>query len=259
MLSIATWNVNSVRSRLTHLTNWLREAKPDVVLLQELKCTHEQFPFMEIEDLGYNIAIHGEKTYNGVAILSRYPLDDIKRGMPGEPTANARYIEAVTGTGSSIVRVASVYIPNGQTADSDKFSYKLAFLDAFYAHLQTLRGYDEAIVIGGDYNIAPGDIDVANPKAWEGSVLTHNEVRKRWRMITNSGFADACLIAGGNCADYTWWDYRAGALDRNDGLRIDHLLLSPQAADRLQSYEVVKHLRELEKPSDHTPVQITLD
>lgn len=258
MLSIATWNVNSVRSRLTHLTTWLKESKPDVVLLQELKCTDDQFPAMEIEELGYNIATHGEKTYNGVAILSRYPLDDVKRGLPNEPLPKARYIEAVVCHPELVTRVASVYVPNGQTADSDKFPYKLAFLDALYMHLQTLRSYDEAVVIGGDYNIAPTDEDVADPKSWAGSVLTHSDVRKKWRMLINTGFADACIAAGGNRAAYTWWDYRAGAYMNNDGLRIDHILASPQAADKIKHYEVVKHLRELEKPSDHAPVMITL-
>ena len=253
MLSVATWNVNSVRSRLQHLVEWLRADKPDIVLLQELKCMDEQFPRMEIEELGYNIALHGQKTYNGVAVLSLYPIDEVIRGLPGDDSdVHARYIEAVISLPGKAIRVVSVYVPNGQTADSDKFSYKLAFLDRLRAHCQQLVTYDEVLIIGGDYNIAPTDADVHNPAAWRGSVLTHDEVRNRWRKIMNVGLFDAALLTQ-SCA-YSWWDYRAGAFDNDNGLRIDHLLLSAQAADLLQSCEVKRDVRALDKPSDHAPV-----
>ncbi len=282
---IATWNVNSIRSRLQHLMQYLREDKPDILLLQELKCTEDQFPFMEIEELGYNIAMVGEKTYNGVAILSKFPINDITRGIPNYTDEHARYIEAVinvpapkmeghepsareaarhvsdvscdSGRTYDIFRVVSVYVVNGQTADSDKFAYKLQFLDALISHLKTLRSYDEKIIIGGDYNIAPTDADVAIPSAWVGSVLTHDEVRKRWRTMTNLGMYDAALLA--NDHTFSWWDYRAGAFEKEDGLRIDHLLLSPQAADSMSGYRVEKKLRGMEKPSDHAPVVVTLN
>lgn len=258
-ISIATWNVNSIRSRLPHLLDWLRSDKPDIVLLQELKCTDDVFPSMEIEELGYNIAIYGEKTYNGVAILSKFPLNDISRGLAeNEEDIHARYIEAVVNLPKTAIRVASVYVPNGQEVPSEKFSYKLRFLDKLHAHIKTLLTYEEILVIGGDYNIAPEDIDVHDPKAWEGSVLTHNEVRSRFRKIINLGIYDACLIlqAEGNI-EYSWWDYRGNSLATDNGLRIDHLLLSPQAADRLSKYYVKKDLRELEKASDHAPVVIS--
>ncbi len=257
-ISIATWNVNSIRSRLPHLLDWLRSDKPDIVLLQELKCTDDVFPSMEIEELGYNIAIHGEKTYNGVAILSKFPLNDISRGLAeNEEDTHARYIEAVVNLPKTAIRVASVYVPNGQEILSEKFSYKLRFLDKLYAHIKTLLTYEEILVIGGDYNIAPDDSDVHDPKAWEGSVLTHNEVRSRFRKIINLGVYDACRIlqAEGNI-EYSWWDYRGNSLATDNGLRIDHILLSPQAADRLAEYHVKKDLRELEKASDHAPVVI---
>lgn len=286
-LSIATWNVNSVRSRLAHLLDWLKQDKPDIVLLQELKCVDEAFPSMEIEDLGYNLAIHGEKTYNGVAILSKYPLSDVRHGLPGDDTdTQARYIEAVIsveGRGSRvedsesraprpsplILRVASVYVPNGQTADSDKFQYKLRFLDRLHMHVKTLLAYEEMLIIGGDYNVAPDDVDVHNPKEWEGSVLTHDEVRRRLRSMLYLGMYNAIKVASDKwqvtsqhfsghlplaTGHYSWWDYRAGAFDRDDGLLIDHLLLSPQAADRLSECSVKKNLRALDKPSDHAPV-----
>lgn len=255
-ISIATWNVNSIRSRLPHLLGWLREDKPDIVLLQELKCTDDSFPAMEIEELGYNIAVYGEKTYNGVAIISKFPLDDISRGLAGdELDTHSRYIEATASVGNGAIRVASVYVPNGQVAPSDKFAFKLRFLDRLQAHIKNLLAYEEIFVIGGDYNIAPEDRDVHDPKAWEGSVLTHYDVRNSLRKILNMGIYDACWVrqAEGN-TEYSWWDYRGNSFASDNGLRIDHLLLSPQAADRLVEYQVKKDLRGLEKPSDHTPV-----
>jgi exodeoxyribonuclease-3 len=285
VITIATWNVNSIKSRLAHLLDWLRADKPDIVLLQELKCTNENFPAMEIEDLGYNLAVHGEKTYNGVAILSRFPLSDIQKGLPGDDTdIQSRYIEAVVsiprhpergkaeskdlkdpsatlGMTYSALRVASVYVPNGQTTDSDKYQYKLRFLNRLHAHFKTLLSYEEMLVIGGDYNIAPTDEDVHNPKAWHGSVLTHDEVRAAWRRIEHLGIYNAFKLTGHQppaTSHYSWWDYRAGAFERDDGLLIDHLLLSPQAADKTQRCFINKNLRELEKPSDHTPVIVTL-
>jgi exodeoxyribonuclease-3 len=255
-VSIATWNVNSVKARLSHLVDWLKRTNIDIVLLQELKCIEEAFPCMEIEDLGYNLAIHGEKTYNGVAILSKFPLSDIKKGLPGnEDDLKARYIEAVAAIPGGAMRVASVYVPNGQIATSEKFPYKLTFLDRLAAHFKTLLSYNEMLVVGGDYNIAPDDIDVHNPQAWEGSVLTHDEVRKRLRKIFNLGVHDAWrMLRPTELGGYTWWDYRSGGFARDDGLRIDHLLLSSQAADKIIGCEVHRDLRALEKASDHAPV-----
>lgn len=253
MITIATWNVNSVRTRLPHLLDFLHTEKPDVVLLQELKCLDDAFPAMEIEELGYNLATHGEKSYNGVAILSKFPISDVLRGLEGEPEdTQSRYIEAVLSLPKSAIRVASVYVPNGNEVTSDKFAYKLRFLERLKNQLKNLLSYEEILIVGGDYNIAPTDADVHNPKAWEGSVLTHDEVRKAWRRIANLGMYDAALLIGNR--EYTWWDYRANAFNADDGLRIDHQLLSPQAADKIVSYQVVKRLRALEKPSDHAPV-----
>lgn len=251
MVTIATWNVNSVRTRLQHLLSWLREDAPDIVLLQEIKCVDEQFPRMEVEDLGYNVETHGQKSYNGVAILSKFPIEDVVRGLPeNDEDEQSRYIEAITTTPCGLFRVASVYVPNGSTIEDEKYQYKLRFLEKFYTHMQTLLGYEEALVVGGDYNIAPTDMDVANPSQWKDSVLTHDNVRRAWHKIMNFGMYDA----DEHNHQLTWWDYRAGAFDRGDGLRIDHLLLSPQARDRLDKTEVIKKLRELEKPSDHAPV-----
>lgn len=257
MIKIATWNVNSVKPRLTHLLDWLKSDAPDIVLLQEIKCVNEAFPAMEIEELGYNIALHGQKTYNGVAILSKFPLEDVRRGLPGnEADPQARYIEAVVPIAGSVVRVASVYVPNGQSADSEKFPYKLAFLEHLYTHLKELLTYQEKLVIGGDYNIAPDDIDVHDPTLWQGSVLTHDEVRKQFRRMKHLGLHDAFRTLHPDAKDYSWWDYRAGGFARNHGLRIDHLLVSAQAADVLTECTIVRELRTLEKPSDHAPVVV---
>ncbi|MDX1975646.1 MAG: exodeoxyribonuclease III [Rickettsiales bacterium] len=255
MISIATWNVNSIKVRVPHLLQWLRAESPDIVLLQELKCIDDAFPCTEIEELGYNIATHGQKTYNGVAILSKFRLSDIHRGLAGDDAdLQARYIEAVAEIPSGVIRVASVYVPNGQTADSDKFQYKLAFLERLKTHLKNLLTYDEAMVIGGDYNIAPEDIDVHDPIQWHGSVLTHDLVRTSWRRMIHLGLHDAYRAIQPKDGGYSWWDYRAGAYHRDDGLRIDHLLLSTKALEKLRDCRVHKELRALEKPSDHTPV-----
>jgi len=254
-ITIATWNVNSVKARLQHLLHWLSTDKPDIVLLQELKCIDEAFPALEIEDLGYNIAVHGQKTYNGVAILSKFPLEDISRGLPGNiDDTQARYIEAVASIPGGAMRVASVYVPNGQDISSDKFTYKIAFLDRLQAHAKTLLGYDELMVIGGDYNIAPTDHDVHDPALWKNGILTHDDVRARFRRLANLGLYDAQKLTSDAGIEYTWWDYRGNAFELNNGLRIDHLLLSPKAADKLKTCVVKKELRALEKASDHAPV-----
>lgn len=267
-ITIAAWNVNSLKVRLPHLLDWLKSDAPDIVLLQETKCVNDAFPGMEIEELGYNIALHGQKTYNGVAILSKFPLEDISRGLPGDDSdIQARYIEAVANIPGGAMRVASVYVPNGADPAAEKFQYKLRFLDRLHTHMKTLLNYGEMLVIGGDYNIAPTDDDVHNPKEWENSVLTHDEVRVKFRKIINLGLIDAqsVVVSRESLAsdtkdyrlptnDYSWWDYRNNAFTQNNGLRIDHLLLSPQAADKLTQCYVKKDLRALEKPSDHAPV-----
>ncbi len=284
MISLATWNVNSVKARLAHLLGWLKESAPDIVLLQELKCTDDAFPYLEIEELGYNIAVHGEKTYNGVAILSKFPLEDVRKGLPGDSEdSHARYIEAVVSLGrrqeagvksgssleplassllpTGVIRVASVYVPNGQTPDSDKFAYKLRFYERLRAHAGELLRLEEMLAIGGDYNVAPYDVDVHDPAEWANTVLCHPHTREQLRALLHMGLYDAFPSAHRQPSTvnrYTWWDYRAGALAADDGLRIDHLLLSPQAADVLQDCVVVKQLRTLDKPSDHAPVMATL-
>ena len=259
MVSIATWNVNSVKARMQHVLDWLKESQVDIALLQELKCEDDKFPTMESEELGYNVATHGQKTYNGVAILSKYPLDDITRGIPNFEDEQARYIEASVSLYGEAIRVASIYLPNGQEVGSDKFRYKMKFFEALQAHAANLMTYDEAIVLGGDYNVAPESIDVYDPKRLDGTVCFHPDERQHFRRLQHAGWYDAFRITHGEDTQFSWWDYRGGSYQKGHGLRIDHLLLSPQATDRLQKSWVDETPRGWEKPSDHTPVLCELN
>ena len=258
-MRIATWNINSVRARLPHLLDWLRETAPDIALLQELKCQEEAFPRMEVEELGYNIAISGQKSYNGVAILSKFPIEDVVRALPGDAEdIEARYIECVANTPSGIVRVASIYVPNGQSPDSERFQYKLRFFDRLYAHACELWKLEEPLILGADYNVAPAPIDVFNPQALEGTVCYHPEERKRFHRFLNHGFTDAYRACHPADEAYSWWDYRGGSWDKNEGMRIDHLLLSPEAADRITSAGIDSYTRGKDKASDHAPVWVEI-
>ncbi len=250
-MKIATWNVNSINVRLPHVTAYLREVSPDVLLLQELKSTDERFPHAEIEDVGYHVAIAGQKTFNGVGILAKQPIEVEQRVLPGDATdAQARYLEAVIGS----VRVASIYLPNGNPIDTEKFSYKLAWMDRLIAHVRTLLVYEEPLVLGGDYNVCPTDDDVYDPEGFANDALCHPETRARFQTLCYLGLTDAIRARHPHMGTYTFWDYQAGCWNKDQGLRIDHLLLSPQAADRLGDSGVDKGPRGKEKPSDHTPV-----
>lgn len=250
-MKIATFNVNSVKARLPRVLEWLKEAAPDVALLQEIKTVDEGFPAMEIEDLGYNIATHGQKTYNGVAILSKHPIEDVTRGLPGdESDEQARYIEATIGD----LRVASIYLPNGNPVESEKYPYKLAWMERLTAHVRdTLLPVEQPFVLGGDYNVIPADLDVYNPKGWSDDALFRPETRSRFRALLHLGLTEAWRALHAETG-YSYWDYQAGRWARDEGLRIDHFLLSPQAADRLDACEIDKAPRGKEKASDHTPV-----
>ena len=250
-MKIATWNVNSIRMRLPALLDWLKAATPDVVLLQETKVLDEAFPALEIGDLGYNIALNGQKTYNGVAILAKRPIEVETRKLPGDAAdEEARYIEAIVDR----LRVASVYVPQGTDVAGPRFAFKLRYFERLREHLRTLLAYEEPFVIGGDWNVAPEEIDVWDAVRLDGTLCYHPEERKRFRAILHLGVSDAFRVLNGAPHSYSWWDYRGGGWQRDQGMRIDHLILSPQAADRLQASGIDKSPRGVEKASDHTPV-----
>jgi len=258
-MRIATWNVNSVNARLETVVRWFEEAKPDVACLQEIKCIDEKFPTEAFERLGYNVATHGQKTYNGVALLSKAPLEDIRRGLPGdEGDEQARYIEAVV-SGPEPVRVASIYLPNGNPVPTEKFAYKLAWMERLRAHAQELLSWEEPFALMGDYNVIPEPRDAAHPENWTDDALFQPQSRGAFRALRNLGLTEAYMQADGAPGAYTFWDYQAGAWQRNNGIRIDHALLSPQAADKLAGVSIQKHVRAWDKPSDHVPVVVELD
>ncbi|MBM3549932.1 MAG: exodeoxyribonuclease III [Alphaproteobacteria bacterium] len=254
-MKIATWNVNSVKARSAHLTRWLGAFKPDIVMLQEIKCQTEDFPVLDIKALGYNAVAVGQKAYNGVALLSTKPIDVVLTRLPGdEGDVQARYIEAdIDG-----VRVASIYLPNGNPSGTEKFTYKLGWMDRLAARAAELLATEKPVVLAGDYNICPTDIDCYSPEAFVDDALCRPESRGRFRALVNSGYTDALRALHPTEHLYTYWDYQAGAWQRDLGLRIDHLLLSPQAADRLVDAGVDKKPRGEEKASDHTPAWVEL-
>lgn len=251
---IATFNVNSIRQRLEHLTRWLGERQPDIVCLQELKCQDEAFPRAEIEALGYNVATHGQKTFNGVAILSKFSMDVESRGIPGFEDEQARYLEAVVSLPGEAIRVCGVYFPNGNPAPGPKYDYKLAFMAALTEHARGLLALEEKLVIAGDYNIIPEARDAKFPEAWAADALALPESRAAFHRLLNLGFTEALRATTDAAGLYSFWDYQAGAWQRNNGIRIDHLLLSPRAADTLVEVGIDKDMRAEEKPSDHVPV-----
>jgi exodeoxyribonuclease-3 len=259
-MKIATWNINGVKARIDSLTTWLRDAQPDVVCLQEIKSVEEAFPVAVLADLGYNTAAHGQKGFNGVAILSKHPIEEVRRGLPQEPDhAQARYIEAIIPFAGTIVRVASIYLPNGNPIGTEKFAYKLAWMDALESHARALLEQEESLVLAGDYNVIPEPIDAKRPQAWVNDALFQPQSRSALRRLFALGLTDAVRTCHPEGGVYTFWDYQAGAWQKDDGIRIDHLLLSPQAADRLQRTEIDRFTRGWEKPSDHVPVWVELD
>ena len=254
-IRVATWNINGLRARIDTLLAWIGETAPDVLLLQETKIQDDAFPRSRFEDAGYNVAVHGEKAYNGVAILSRLQLEDISFGLPGDSEdRQARWIEATVCPGKRILRVCGLYAPNGNPAPGEKYTYKLNWMKRLSAYASALLANEDAIVMGGDFNVIPQPEDAFEPKRWGGDALFLPETRMAWRRIVHAGWTDAFRILHPEAGHYSFWDYQKGAWDRDDGVRIDHLLLSPQAADRLCGAGIVRKLRGRPKPSDHVPV-----
>jgi exodeoxyribonuclease-3 len=264
VIKVATFNVNSLRARIGNVLLWLKTAQPDVALFQEIKCLESELPRLEIEDLGYNFEAVGQKSYNGVAILSKRPFIVEQRRLPGgEGDDHARYIEAVIdvadGKRHKALRVASIYLPNGNPVETDKFAYKLRWLERLNAHARDLLAFEEPLVLGGDYNVVPTDDDLYDPVGWANDALCRPESRAGYFGLLNLGYVDAFRALHSEPHQYTFWDYQAGRWQRDEGLRIDHLLLSPQAADRLTAVGIDKAERGKPEPSDHVPVWCELD
>ncbi len=258
-MRIATWNVNSVRQRLDSLQAWLKEREPDIVCLQEIKCQDDAFPREPLEAMGYNVAVHGQKTFNGVALLSKLPFDEVASGLIGDDgDAQARFLEALVSTKEGVVRVVSLYLPNGNPAPGDKYDYKIKWMDRLIAFSRERMKLEEPLVLAGDYNVIPTPDDARRPEAWVNDALFLPLTREKFRTLTNLGLTDAIRAVSDDPGLYSFWDYQAGSWPKNDGIRIDHLLLSPQAADRLVDAGIDKHVRSWDKPSDHVPVWIDL-
>ncbi|MGH6866075.1 MAG: exodeoxyribonuclease III [Methyloceanibacter sp.] len=258
-MKIATWNINGIKARVDAATTWLKAASPDIACFQEIKCTDEAFPSEIFEDLGYNVAVHGQKGFNGVAMLSKVPLAGLTPGLVGDPDdVQARYLESVVSVPSGVLRLLNIYLPNGNPFGTDKYVYKLAWMTRLRERVKTLLKLEEPMVIAGDFNVIPAPADVYNPSAWMEDALFRPETRAHFQALLNLGLTDAFRACHDEPHRFTFWDYQAGAWQKNHGLRIDHLLLSPQAADRLQSCEIDASLRSWEKPSDHVPIWIEL-
>lgn len=253
-MKIAAWNVNSINVRQGHLLQWLARAEPDVVLLQELKGQAEAFPHLEVQAMGYDAAVLGQKAYNGVAVLSRIPITAQRPGLPGFDDDQARYIEADLANGWT---VASVYIPNGMDLAASKFTYKMAFYAALSQYLGQVRGRETPFVLGGDFNAAYHDNDVHDPVKFRDRLLYSPQERAALRGLLHQGYTDTFRILHPNDRLFSWWDYREGRFDRDEGVRIDYLLASPHAATRLTASGIDPTPRGWEKPSDHTPVWAT--
>ena len=258
-MRIATWNVNSIRQRMENLQAWLAETSPDIVCLQEIKCTDEAFPREAFETLGYNVAVHGQKTFNGVALLSKLPFDEVKSGLDGgDGDVQARFLEALVSTKGGVVRVVSLYLPNGNGGD-EKYAYKLNWMERLINFSRERLKLEEPFVLAGDYNVIPTPLDAKRPEVWVNDALFLPPTREKFRALVNLGLTDALRAVSDAGGLYSFWDYQAGAWQKDDGIRIDHLLMSPQAADRLIDAGIDRHVRAWEKPSDHVPVWVDLE
>lgn len=258
-MKIATWNINGVKARIDTVLEWLKEAQPDIACFQEIKSIDENFPRAAIEDLGYNVETHGQKSFNGVALLSKLPLEDVQRGLPGDDDdEQARYIEASVSTVSGALRFGCLYLPNGNPLGTEKFPYKLNWMERLIVHAQWRLIDETPFIMLGDYNVIPDPIDAKRPEVWGDDALFQPESRQNFRALINLGLTEAVRACSEAPETFTFWDYQAGAWQKNNGIRIDHILMSPQATDKLNGCGIDDHVRGWEKPSDHVPVWVDL-
>ena len=258
-MKFATFNINGVKARIDTLLTWLKDDAPDVAILQEIKSVDEAFPRDEIEALGYQVETHGQKSFNGVALISKLPLEDITRGLPGDlEDEQARYIEA-TVIGKKALRICGLYLPNGNPVPGPKYDYKLAWMKRLQKRAEELLAQEEPFFMAGDYNVIPQDEDAAKPESWREDALALPQSREAFRQLRALGLTEAFRVQTQGGGHYSFWDYQAGAWQRNNGIRIDHFLLSPECADLMVKCEIQAELRGREKPSDHVPVWLELD
>lgn len=254
-MKIATWNINGVKARLDTLVEWLKQADPDAVVLQEIKSHDDAFPRGAIEDLGYNLETHGQKGFNGVALLSKRPIEDVRRGLSGDDSdEQARWIEGTISGENGALRLCGLYLPNGNPCPGPKYDYKLAWMERLYTRAAVLLAAEEPVILLGDYNVIPQPEDAARPENWTDDALYRIETRAAFRRLMAQGWTDGIRAFVPSGEKFTFWDYQAGAWQKNNGIRIDHLLLSPQAADRTTGVGIDENVRDWEKPSDHVPV-----
>lgn len=258
-MKIATWNINGIKARLDNLLTWLKHDQPDIACLQEIKSIDALFPRSEIEALGYHVETCGQKSFNGVALISKTSPDEISRDLPGDDSdEQARFIEGVYSTANGVIRVANLYLPNGNPIDSDKYLYKLNWMHRLKSYVVERLAYEEPLILAGDFNVIPSPNDAKDPLAWINDALFLPQTRAAFREIVNLGLTDAVRATSDDIL-YTFWDYQAGAWQKNNGIRIDHMLLSPEAADKLKNAYIQKDLRSWERPSDHVPVWLELE
>lgn len=259
-MKIASYNINGIKARLKALGDWLTEAQPDIAVLQEIKTVDQDFPSAHFEAMGYTVATHGQKSFNGVAILSKHPLEDVTRGLPGDDRdEQARWIEATVAGHARAVRICGLYLPNGNPAPGPKYDYKLAWMARLADRAADLLAMEEPALMAGDYNVIPQDEDARNPDSWRDDALALPASRAAFRRIVNLGFTDAFRARHPEGGHYTFWDYQGGAWSRDNGIRIDHILLTPQAADLMTDCAIDRAVRGGERPSDHVPIWVDLD
>ena len=255
---ISSWNVNSVRVRIDHVINYLKKNKPDFLLLQEIKTENKNFPYTELKNIGYESEVHGQKTYNGVAIIYNKKINNINFNIINDKQEQSRTISADIVYKNQLIKIISVYVPNGNPVNSEKYKYKIEWLKSFEDYLIKQNKLKNKIIIGGDFNIIPNEDDVYNPKEWENDALYRIEIRKFFRNILNEGYNDAFRLINKKPNNYTFWDYQYGSFERNKGLRIDHFLLSKNITNLIKDVTIDSYLRSLERPSDHAPIRLTL-
>lgn len=250
-MKIATWNVNSINARMEHLLDWLERAGPDVVCLQETKCVDDNFPYQAIHDAGYHTAFYGQKSYNGVAILSKHDIDDVQKGFADDDDESPKRLIAANIKG---IRIVNTYIPNGTELWTDKFTFKLDWLQRLRRFFDDTCPLDSDVLLCGDFNVAPEELDVWSVPQWEGKLHFSKPERAAMHHVMQWGFVDVFRKMNGDVQEFSWWNYREGAWQRNRGLRIDHIWTSPLLAEKCTGCWIDKSTRELEKPSDHAPV-----